>query len=239
MHRGLARGHALGRALSGAPEPPERARSASSKMSMPASIAATNASALILPAPSATSAGPGQKPASPQPTPNARLPSTSLASIPRAVGSAIGAPSHVDARLPAMAKATAPIATAPAMTSASEGSQAPARSRNPRIFAGLIIPETTSPTPKTRPATNELNAYIPPSHSDDVPHDVHRREAGRHERQRGDERARRNARNSAHAVPARATGAIAGADADQQSGNDQRRIASVDHDRRQGRGQHV
>src|SRR2546425_862837 len=80
-------------------------------------------------APSAPGAGRGKNPASPQPTPNARLPNTSLGSTPRARGRAMGARSNVGARWPEMAKATARMGTAPAMTSASEGSQAPARSR--------------------------------------------------------------------------------------------------------------
>ncbi len=53
-----------------------------------------------------------------------------------------------------------PIAMAPTMTKASDGSHRPARSRNPSTFTGLIIPDTSSPIPKTRPATKAKNAYI-------------------------------------------------------------------------------
>src|SRR5205814_4809603 len=67
--------------------------------------------------------------ASPQPTPNTRLPKTSRRSMRRGLGMSTGAPSRVRVRLFMYAKAPPPTATAPAMTSASEGSQAPARSR--------------------------------------------------------------------------------------------------------------
>ena len=49
-------------------------RSRTEKIPIPASMAATKIRACGIPAAAATSAGPGQKPASPQPTPNARLP---------------------------------------------------------------------------------------------------------------------------------------------------------------------
>lgn len=61
---------------------------------MPASMAATKPTAFGTPAPSATNAGPGQKPASPQPMPNTALPSTSRAVTPVADGNWIGVPSH-------------------------------------------------------------------------------------------------------------------------------------------------
>ena len=49
-------------------------------------------------------------------------------------------------------------ATAPAITKASDGSQAPPTSRKPRILAGLAMPETMRPSPKTRPASKEAMA---------------------------------------------------------------------------------
>ncbi len=56
-------------------------RSISSNNPMPASMAATKTAALSSPMPSATSPGPGQKPATPQPTPNTMLPPTSRRSM--------------------------------------------------------------------------------------------------------------------------------------------------------------
>src|SRR5215813_7336339 len=148
---------------------------------MPASIAATKTNALPTPAPSATRAGRGQKPASPHPMPKRRLPPTSLPSIVRPAGNAIGVPSQPDLRPLARANAIAPIATAPTITNASEGSQAPARSRKPRTFAGFAILDTRRPNPKMSPAMNELSAYMIASRPEKVPHNEHRNEARSHE----------------------------------------------------------
>src|SRR5689334_9409736 len=56
----------------------------------------------------------------------------------------------------------------------------------------------------------------------------HRGKPGAYERERGDERAWREPREAAHAMAARATGRVAGADADEQSGHDERAEAGVD-----------
>ena len=58
----------------------------------PTNIAAINTNDFGSPAPRAVTAGPGQKPASPQPNPNAMLPHTRRLSILFAVGKSIGAP---------------------------------------------------------------------------------------------------------------------------------------------------
>src|SRR5882762_10480543 len=133
--------------------------SKNSNIPSPAIIAARKTRPFAEPVPARTSAGPGQIPASPQPTPNTKLPRISRLSMPRAPGRSTGAPSSVRVRFFMNAKAPAPTATAPAMTSASEGSQAPARSRKASTFAGFAIPETRSPSPKTKPAVKEAAVY--------------------------------------------------------------------------------
>src|SRR6267154_687946 len=133
--------------------------SKNSNIPLPAIIATRKTRPFSEPVPARTSAGPGQIPASPQPTPNTRLPRMSRLSILRAPGRSTGAPSSVRVRFFMSAKAAAATATAPAMTSASEGSQAPARSRKPSTFAGFAIPETRSPSPKTKPAVKEAAVY--------------------------------------------------------------------------------
>ena len=110
--------------------------------------------------PSATSAGPGQNPATPQPAPNSRLPSTSRRSSRVAVGNCMGAPSSDTRRLRAQKNAGAATAMAPAITSASDGSHGPARSRNPSTLAGLAMPDKISPSPKTRPATKDIKTSM-------------------------------------------------------------------------------
>src|SRR5688572_770890 len=159
---------------------------------------ATNTTASMRPAPNATSAGPGQKPASPQPTPNTTLPSTSRLSIVRAVGRDIGTPSRLSLRRPARANPIAPTPIAPAITNARDGSQRPKMSRKPSTFAGFAMPETMRPMPKMRPARSDVKAYT--SAPQQVSHHVHGGESRGHEGERRDERARRQARQSAHAM---------------------------------------
>src|SRR6185503_13982612 len=178
--------------------------------------------------PSATIAGPGQNPASPHPTPNTAPPTTRRRSIVRVVGSSIGVPRKVVFRLPAITNPMAPIATAPTMTRASDGSHRPARSRNPITFAGLTMPETSRPMPKTRPATNAKSAYMNDRSVENVVADEHGREARGHERQRRDQRARRKPGYPAHAMTAGAAGSVARADSDQNAGEDERRIIGGD-----------
>src|SRR6185312_1105822 len=178
--------------------------------------------------PSATSAGPGQNPASPHPTPNTAPPTTSRRSIARVVGSSIGVPRMVAFLRPATKNPMAPIATAPAMTRASDGSHCPARSRNPITFAGLTMPETSRPMPKTRPATKAKSAYMNDRSTQDVVHHEHGREARGHERQRSDQRAWRKPGYPAHAMTAGAAGSVARTDSDQDAGEDERRIIGGD-----------
>jgi len=100
-------------------------------MPIPTSIATTNTTAFASPVPTATSAGPGQKPAMPHPTPNINPPPTRRRSNCVTVGIFICSPSRDTVRFRAKVKAIAPTATAPAITNASDGSQLPARSRKP------------------------------------------------------------------------------------------------------------
>src|SRR5258708_243827 len=209
--------------------------SKNSNTPLPAIIAARKASPFAEPVPARTSAGPGQMPASPQPTPNTRLPKMTRLSMRRALGSSTGAPSSVRVLFLISAKAPAPTATAPAMTSASEGSQAPAMSRKPSTFAGFAIPETRSPSPNTRPAAKEATVYMAwkTSGRDQVARDENGRESGSHERDGRRDRARRRPRDAAHAVAAGTASAVAGADSHQQSRCHQRGGTRVDPDLRQ------
>src|SRR5437867_161937 len=109
----------------------------------------------------------------------------------RASGRTIGVPSTVWVRFAARRKAGAPMAIAAAITKASDGSHFPARSRKPSTFAGLTMPDTMRPTPNTSPARNDVNVYTRvPLESEEVARNEDRHETRRHERQRGDERAR-------------------------------------------------
>src|ERR1043165_8800719 len=105
---------------------------------------------------------------------------------------------------------------APTMTNASEGAQAPARSRKPTTFEGSLMPETIRPRPNNRPAANALSTCIAGSR-EKVADDEYRREAGRHEGDGGRSRARRQPRQAASPVAARAARAIARAEPHQES----------------------
>src|SRR6476469_7518087 len=156
--------------------------------------------------------------------PNTAPPTTRRGSIVRVAGSSIGVPRRVVFRRPAMTNPMAPIATAPAMTKASDGSQRPARSRNPITLAGLTIPDTSRPIPKTRPATKAKSAYMSVLSAEDVVRHEHGRAARSHERQRRDQRAWREPRHPAHAMTTGAAGSVARPEADQDARDDERRI---------------
>lgn len=74
---------------------------------MPASIASTNASALVLPPAAATIAGPGHRPPSPQPMPNTAAPAISGASMSARTGTWNRTSNHGRARRRIAAYATA------------------------------------------------------------------------------------------------------------------------------------
>ena len=75
------------------------------------------------------SAGPGQKPAKPQPIPNIAEPMSRRASIAEDVGNCMGSPSNAVLRRLANMNATNATAMAPIMTNARDGSQVPKKSR--------------------------------------------------------------------------------------------------------------
>src|SRR6476469_10825158 len=160
--------------------------------------------------------------------PNTAPPTTRRGSIVRVAGSSIGVPRRVVFRRPAMTNPMAPIATAPAITRASDGSHRPARSRNPITFAGLTMPDTSRPIPKTRPATKAKSAYMSDRLAEHVVRHEHGRETRGHECQRRDQRARRKPGHPANAMTAGAAGSVARADPDQDAGDDERRIIGGD-----------
>src|SRR5690554_3126778 len=154
---------------------------------MPATIAATKTMACMLPVPSATRAGPGQKPANPQPTPKVSEPSTSRLSISSFFGRRMGSPNNEVGRPPAILKATKPTAMAPPITSASDGSQPPKRSKKESTFAGLDKPLRIKPKPNNRPTSSALTDCLRISESSkDVANDINSEKACRHKRQRSD-----------------------------------------------------
>jgi hypothetical protein len=76
-------------------------------------------------------------------------------SLAREFGPLIGSPRMDCERLRAAANATAATPIAPPITKASEGSQAPGRSRKPSTLAGSAMPDTRRPSPNTKPASRE------------------------------------------------------------------------------------
>ena len=91
----------------------------------------------------------------------------------------------------ASANATRLTAIAPAMTNASDGSQFPARSRNPRTFAGFAMPETIKPESEHQTRDKGEERCHRWSDAYHVADDENGQEAGRHERKRRGQRARR------------------------------------------------
>ena len=81
------------------------------------------------------------------------LPTSRRRSTPSALGHFMSSPNKDRLHWRAAAKATAPTPTAAPITSASEGSQAPPRSRKPCTLGGLAMPDTMRPRPRTRPAS--------------------------------------------------------------------------------------
>src|SRR6185437_972578 len=189
--------------------------SSNSNTAMPASIAATKPHALGKPAPSATSAGPGQNPASPQPTPNTALPRTSLTVTDELTGICIGRPSSDFLRRFANRNAIEPTAIAPAITNARDGSQRPTMSRNPSTFAGSAMPDTIRPTPNRSP---EIKAAIKPiSASQQMSEHEHGHKTACHKCCRRDKRTDGPARDAADTMAARATARVTRADAYQKA----------------------
>ena len=166
----------------------------------------------------AVNAGPGQRPARPQPTPKIAAPAMRRGSRSRRVGiSSRGASTGRPLRR-ATTKPTAETATAPAITKARLGSQFPKTSRKAEHLGGLAICETTSPTPNRRPEAKADRDQRHRSAPQEMTRDEDGRDGGRHEHRGRGERPRRAAPDAAHAVAARAAGAEARAEADEEPG---------------------
>src|SRR5271154_2293767 len=120
-----------------------------------------------------------------------------------------------------MRKATKATAIAPAMTRASEGSQAPPRSRNASTLLGLLMPERQRPIPNKRPTRKGEMRFMEPS--ENMADKEDRQKSCAHEYRRRRERARREPCEAADAVSAGAAVGKPCAEADQQSADDQGR----------------
>ena len=125
---------------------------------------------------------------------------------------------------------TAPTASALAITTASDGSQRPARSRKPSTLAGSAMPETTGRC-RTRARRRRRRARSCVSASRwRTTKTVAMPAAMKHSG--GDDRARRQARDAADAVAAGAARAVARADADEEPRERERRQRRVERDGR-------
>src|ERR1700722_123559 len=189
----------------------------SSKINIPASMATTNVIACELPNASNAIPGPGQIPESPHPTPKIRLPVTSGRSMSRLMEISHALFARGAVPLPTMEKTTRPIEIAPPMTKANEGSQRPARSRNPSTLLCWIIPDRQRPVPKINPARNENTGIMSLSLTDDMTCNEHRNEAGQHEKRGRNQGARRQAREAANTVTAGAPRSEASPESDEHS----------------------
>src|SRR5262245_29318450 len=135
------------------------------------------------------------------------------------------------------------------ITTRSDGSKGPVTSRKATTLWGSAMPEIRSPKPNTRPQANAANAFIglpsalrasgqfalgsgPSRSSQDMPQDIHARHACAHEAQGCDDRTRRQARDTADPVAARAARAVARTDADDESRKRDHRQRNVEPDGR-------
>src|SRR5947207_2075933 len=136
-------------------------------------------------------------------------------------------------RAPAIRNPMAATTKAPIMTRARLGSHSPAISRKPWTFAGSIMREMTSPSPKSRPAANgERMRQIPMILTpDNMTQQEHCDYAAEGECGGGQERALGEARRSANAMAAGAAPAEAGSEADQKSACHQQQRRAGDGDR--------
>jgi len=124
----------------------------------PLNIAAINRTTSLEPRLKSASAGPGQRPTRPQPTPNSMEPPRSRKSRSRRVGIAKVAASQGCGRRRATAKPTALTASAAPITNASVGSQCPRTSRKASTLAGFVMPEIARPAPNKIPHNRERRA---------------------------------------------------------------------------------
>src|SRR3546814_5085110 len=119
--------------------------------SMPTSMAATNGMACTGDRASDATAGPGHRPATPQPTPNTTAPVSRCGSRSDLSGNENVSPNTGLAMRAWNRQATAMTSTAPPITKASVGSQSPNTSRKPRTRCGSVIPDTVRPMPNRKP----------------------------------------------------------------------------------------
>ena len=96
-------------------------------------------------------AGPGHKPETAHPIPKIAAPTINLPSRSIFEGSSNVFVNIGVGRFKITLKVTAVTNTAPPITNAKLGSQLPVISRNPTIFAGLIMHDTARPKPKNSP----------------------------------------------------------------------------------------
>ena len=164
------------------------------------------------------SAGPGQNPATPQPIPKIAEPTRSRTLI----GSAAG-PGSVESRRRSRKVPRAKTATAPAITKRSVGSQRPTTSRKPRTRAGLVMPESASPTPKIAPERTMEAERIISGDNGKPPEERGGEDAEYDKGNRGDDGVALRASDSTDTVPAGAAAADARAQADQQTANGKNR----------------
>src|SRR6185437_3874320 len=189
----------------------------SSQPIMPNTIVATKTMIGALRPARLTSAGPGQIPDRPQPTPNSAEPMTSGASTSLRGGHEKLAASTGALRRRASANPMLATATAPAITKASVASHAPKMSRKPMTFEGSVMPEIKRPSPKTRPPTKLAITSAISSPSKAVANQRHCGGRYHHEHHRRRDRARRKPGKAADAVTGRAAIAHPAAEADQKA----------------------
>ena len=135
---------------------------------------------------------PGADPGDAPPTPNNRLPRSGDHPAPAWPATA-SARRAANGCAPSPGKGSTAVAMAPTITSASEGSQAPARSRKPMTLAGLVMPERSSPSRTA--ARRRMTSTCACSTSQQMTQHKDRGEAGGHERQGGHNGARRQSRD--------------------------------------------
>ena len=126
----------------------------------PASIEATNTPTFGWRDTEETTAGPGQKPPSPQPRPKSSAPMMSLGVMFWVLGVENSVPNSGVERF-LVKKYTLPCTVmAPIMTNAREGSQSLVSARNPMTLLGSVMPEIPNPMANMNPHNKERSAFI-------------------------------------------------------------------------------
>ncbi|KAK3604262.1 hypothetical protein CHS0354_002070 [Potamilus streckersoni] len=143
-----------------------------SVIKIPISIAPVKAGTYPNPAATDVTAGPGQIPDSPQPSPISTAPSTNLRST-CFRGGRLNAFSNKGApRLRTNGRKSKYVPVAPPKTNIRDGSHAPRKFKNPITFAGCVIPAIASPTanisPQKRYHSRQRADRQPPQSTDTV-----------------------------------------------------------------------